>query len=132
MKKQFFALLLLASSIQSFASCDTTLDITFFNKPFLKAEDSKMYQKIVNSIEDLGYTVTENKDVRLTTKIEVGIERGDEHNYLLSHVQIINRKGKILFEDHKTRKVADDKIMTADQMLHLTKRQVKKDLPLCD
>jgi hypothetical protein len=118
--------------------CETKVEINVYSSQVgmpapqsVSLDDSKRIGRIAKAMEQVGYQITENNDPALTAKIEAGIERGEEQSELFSHVQIISRKGKVLFDGYKNRKIAKDKEKDLEEISAFIKRHLKNDLPIC-
>lgn len=131
MKTLAFTLVLL-SSLGAFAKCDTQVEVKLFSNPFFEVQKSTEYKKLLKQFKTVGLKVTENKESQYHTVIEAGVERGEEKDVLLSHFQIINRKGKVVYEDYRSRNIAKDKLLSGDKILSYAKRHLSAELPLCE
>jgi hypothetical protein len=132
MKKLFF-IVISVSSIQAFSACNTSLDIKLFNNPFADAKSSVKYKRVIKVLNTLGYDINHiSNNPKYRTQIELGVERGDHKNTLLSHIQVTNRAGDIVFEDYRNRIVSGDAIISTDQMLQFTAKHLSRQYPLCD
>jgi hypothetical protein len=143
MKHVLFVAFSLSLAFNSFAKCETTLNIKLFSNPLAYAEQSEQYNKIINTIESATRTAEENSGLKVyrsdSTKatyeliIEAGIEKGlGSHDTLLSHFQIVNKKGSVRAEEYRTKKVATGTIMSTDKILKFVKNHLKKELPTCE
>lgn len=130
MKKLLIAILAL-STMESFAKCETKLEWKLFSHPMMVAEQQDKYMKVVKELEFAGYKVT-NEGAKLTTVIEAGVEKGINEDHLLSHIQVLGRTGKVLFEDYRSKKIAKDTFVPIDDVLSYVKKHVKKEMAICD
>lgn len=132
MKKLFF-IVISVSSIQAFSACNTSLDIKLFNKPLAQAKSLEKYKRVLQVLKTLGHEVTDvANNPEFSTQIELGVERGETQNILLSHIQVTNRAGDIVFEDYRNRIVSGDAIISTDQMLQFIAKHLSRQYPLCN
>jgi hypothetical protein len=132
MKNKFLFVTLFFSSI-GFSACPTQFEIRYFNNPHVVLQKDDFFSKIEKELGFNGYIIDNDKNVNLRTYVEVGTELDDNNKkVLLSHIKIINRKDKILFEGYKNKKVDLDEVLTEKQLLRFVKRHIKQEIPLCD
>jgi hypothetical protein len=134
MKKLLLTSILLMSSIQVFAKCEAVVEMRVFSNPFAVASESKEYAKLLKTMRKIyEFKIVENKsEAAYVVNVEAGIEKGDEHDILLSHFQITNRKGKVVFEDYKHKKVSKDKLIPTEKIIKYSVRHLEKALPICN
>ena len=142
MKQVLLAVFSLSLAFNAFAKCETTLNIKVFSNPLANVEQSEQYNKIIRTIESATQTPEENSGLKVyrngSTKatyeliIEAGIERGLYDDTLLSHFQIVNKKGNVRAEEYKTKKVAKGTVLSTDKILKFVNKHLKKELPTCE
>jgi hypothetical protein len=131
--KKLLLIVMTMTSMQAFSACKTALDIKLFSNPFADAKSSVKYKRVVKVFKTLGFEVTDiATNPKYRTQIELGVERGESKNTLLSHVQVTNRAGEIVFEDYRNRKVSTETIISTEQMLKFTARHLSREFPLCN
>jgi len=119
--------------VQAFSACKTSLDIQLFSSSFADAKTSEKYQRVTRVFNTLGFElVDESTKPKYRTQIELGLEREENRNILLSHIQVTNRAGDIVFEDYRSRTVQADSLLSPEQMLKFTARHISRVFPLCD
>jgi hypothetical protein len=119
--------------MHAFSACKTTLDIKLFSSPFADAKSSEKYKRVTRVFKTLGFQIVDpSTDPKYQTQIQLGVEKTQGINVLLSHVQVSNRNGKVVFEDYHRRKVQAKDFITTKQMLGFTARHLSRTFPLCD
>jgi hypothetical protein len=132
MKTLTLAILALTVSFNTFAKCNTTLEIKLFSERFADAKQFDNYSKIVRKLKISGLK-TVDAGASFSTIIEAGVEKGmgDGKDTLLSHITVLNRKGEVVFEDYKNRKVSENKNIQTSEILNFVAKHVRQEYPTC-
>jgi hypothetical protein len=132
-------LMCLILTANAFATCDTALNIEFFNRTDVAKNYEKKVDKIKKELTLLNFDLSDRGE-KYQIDISAGVMKEEvkttfgkieSQSLIISEIEITNRHGEVVHNSIKTKKVKGNLETSTEKILKVVKRHIIKKVPFC-